>query len=68
MNDSPILGESVHLMRDLIARFGAFRVFISYLRAVVLPAPRNSEVPDYLRSDLGLPPRPPDPRLWERYR
>lgn len=56
------------MMRDLIARFGAFQVLITYLRAVIMPAPRNDEVPDDLRRDLGLPPRPPDPRLWERYR
>ena len=68
MNDSPVLGDAVQIMRDLITRFGAFRVFISYLRAITRPAPRNGEVPDYLRRDLGLPPRPSDPRLWERYR
>jgi hypothetical protein len=54
-------------MRDLIARFGALRVFISYLHAVVLPVPRSGEVPDYLRRDIGLPARPIPP-LWERYR
>ena len=54
------------MMRDLIARFGAFRVFLSFLRA--MSPPRNREVPDYLRHDLGLPPRPPDPPLWEKYR
>lgn len=56
------------MLRDLIARFGAFRVFISFLRAILRPAPRNRDVPDYLRRDVGLPPCPPDPRLWERYR
>jgi hypothetical protein len=68
MNDSPVLGDAVQMMRDLIARLGAFQVFITYLRAVIMPAPRNDGVPDYLRRDLGLPPRPPDPRLWEKYR
>lgn len=68
MNDSPVLGDAVQMMRDLIARLGAFQVFITYLRALIMPAPRNDEVPDDLRRDLGLPPRPPDPRLWERYR
>ncbi len=66
MNDSPVLGESVQMMRDLIARFGALHVFFSFLRAMWVP--RNREVPDYLRRDLGLPPRPPDHRLWERHR
>ncbi len=68
MNDSPVLGDAVQMMRDLISRFGAFRVFTSYLRAIMRPAPRNLEVPDYLRHDLGLPPRPPDLTIWERYR
>lgn len=68
MNDSPVLGESVQMMRDLITRFGALHVFFSFLRALVAPKPRNPEVPDYLRRDVGLPPRPPDPRLWERHR
>jgi len=67
MNDNPVLGASVQLMRDLIARFGALRIFISYLHAVVLPVPRIGEVADYLRRDIGLPPRPIPP-LWERYR
>lgn len=56
------------MMRDLITRFGALHVFFSFLRALVAPKPRNPEVPDYLRRDVGLPPRPPDPRLWERHR
>lgn len=68
MNDSPVLGDAVQMMRDLIARFGAFRVFTSYLRAIMRPAPRNIEVPDYLRRDLGLPPRPPDLTIWQSYR
>jgi hypothetical protein len=31
MNDSPVLGDAVQMMRDLIARLGAFQVFITYL-------------------------------------
>ena len=65
MNDSPSIRDAE--LRDLVARFGALRVFIALLRAL-RPAAPVGELPDYLRRDVGLPPRPPDPRTWERYR
>jgi hypothetical protein len=57
-------------LRDLIDQFGARAVLASYLREVLArrKMPSADTLPDYLRSDIGLPPRPPDTRLWEKHR
>jgi hypothetical protein len=69
MNDNLILDDLAAALRDLILRFGRFRVFMGLLRAISRPkTAKNGEIPDYLRRDLGLPPRPPDARMWERHR
>ncbi len=57
-------------LRDLIDQFGARAVLASYLREVMARRrmPGVNTLPEHLRSDIGLPPRPPDRPLWERYR
>ena len=57
-------------LRDLIDEFGARAVLASYLREVIarLNMLDVNTLPEHLRSDIGLPPRPPDRPLWERYR
>lgn len=58
------------VLRDLIDQFGARAVLASYLHAVMVRR-RTSDVsalPDHLRADIGLPPRPPDRPLWQMYR
>lgn len=57
-------------LRDLIDEFGARAVLASYLREVMARRrmPDVNALPEHLRSDIGLPPRPPDRQLWERYR
>ncbi len=57
-------------LRDLIDQFGARAVLASYLREVMArrKMPSADTLPDYLRADIGLPPRPPARPLWERYR
>jgi hypothetical protein len=58
------------ILRDLIDQFGARAVLASYLREVMArrKMPDVDTLPDHLRADIGLTPRPPDARLWERYR
>ena len=57
-------------LRDLIDQFGARAVLASYLREVMARRrmPDVNTLPEHLRADIGLPPRPPDRPLWERYR
>ena len=63
------LASAGPILRDLIDQFGARAVLTSYLREVVArrKMPDAGLLPDYLRADIGLPARPPDARLWERY-
>ncbi len=70
VKNAKFLAGAGPILRDLIDQFGARAVLVSYLREVMArrKMPNAGALPDYLRADIGLPPRPPDMRHWERYR
>lgn len=55
-----------------IAEFGARRVFLHALRAMLArrqkPSPRADHLPDHLRRDIGLPRIDPPPTGWDLLR
>jgi hypothetical protein len=70
MDDAKSLAGAGPILRDLIDQFGLRHVLVSLLLALRTrrKLPNVDSLPDHLRQDIGLPPRPHGPAPWMIYR
>lgn len=71
MKELATAGSAAGILRIAIHQFGIGAVLgalLGILFAKLYQPAVHIDIPDHLRPDVGLPPRPPDAPHWARYR